>query len=95
MITRVRKLTPMNVKALTATMLAASDSGTTFANLPGNPVQALAAVEKIMVSRPIDSTYRSLMAVRRKLALAASRWDAVKYDDGKELALTPYVTAVR
>lgn len=94
MITRVRKLTHMNISALDNTMLA-SELGVTYADFDGTPVQARAAVEKMMASLPMGSTYRSLGAVRRKLSLAASRWDTVKYDDGKELALTPYVNVIR
>jgi hypothetical protein len=94
MITRVRKLTDMNISALDTTMIC-KNLGSTYAVFEGSPVQALAAVERAMCSRGIDSTYRSLMAVRRKLANAAPRWDAMKYDDGTELAMTPFVTVAR
>jgi hypothetical protein len=94
MITRVRKLTAMNISALDNTMLA-SELGVTYADFEGSPVQARDAVEKMMASLPMGSTYRSLRAVRRKLSLAASRWDAVKRGEEKELALTPFVTSLR
>jgi hypothetical protein len=88
MITRVRKLTQMNISALDTTALCKT-LGTTYAEFEGSPVQALAAVERAMCSRGIDSTYRSLMAVRRKLATAAPRYD--HNVDGEKIALTPFV----
>lgn len=94
MITRVRKLTQMNINALDNTGCY-SELGATYAEFDGSPVQALAAVERAMCSRAIDSTYRSLMAVRRKLATAAHRWDVASQEDGPELALTPFVNVIR
>lgn len=93
MITRVRKLTRMNISALDNTMLA-RELGVTYAEFDGSPVQARAAVEKMMASLPMGAN-RSLQAVRRKLSLAASRWSAASQEDGPELALTPYVTVIR
>jgi hypothetical protein len=94
MITRVRKLTPSNISALDVTSLT-SALGSTVADIDGSPVQALAKVTSVMAGLPMGYNYRSLQAVRRKLALAAPRWDTVKYDEGTELALTPFVTVVR
>lgn len=94
MITKVRQLTGMNIYALEYTMLG-KKLGATYAEFEGSPVQALAAVEQVMTARGVNANYRSLMAVRRKLAKAAARWDAIKHEDGAQLALTPYVNVIR
>jgi hypothetical protein len=91
MITRVRQLTAMNIKAL-RDMELGSNFGATYAEFEGTPAQALTRVERAMCQLAgRDSTRRSLCAVQRKLAAAAPRF----YLDGTETAITNYVTVTR
>jgi hypothetical protein len=92
MITRVRNLTRMNTIALDNVMIC-TQVGTTFAEFEGSPVQALAKVTTAMSKRGADSTYHSLLAVRRKLVDAANNWDGNL--DGQTLAMTRHVTVTR
>ena len=94
MITRVRKLTPLNVSALRKAMPEVT-TGTTFAEFTGTPSQACDAVRSTMVTLAqttgINTTYNSLRAVERKLAAAAPRF----HTEGTETAMTNYVTVNR
>jgi hypothetical protein len=93
MITRVRKLTRMNVRALNEVNLGVA-SGTTFVDFRGTPAGALRAVEDQMSClRGTSTTYRSLSAVRRKLRTAAAVELGPDGPDSEDL--TDYVTVTR
>lgn len=92
MITKVRNLTRMNINALDNVGIC-KQLGATYANFEGSPVQALATVTTAMSKRGPDSTYHSLLAVRRKLVAGAANWDGNL--DGQTLAMTRHVTVTR
>lgn len=89
MITRVKQLTRMNVWALETCGLG-STRGATYVEFECSPRDALAQVQKVMAARGVDATYRSLMAVRRKLQKATEVSDRALA--AGESALTRYVT---
>lgn len=93
MITRVRKLTGMNVRACREMHLGIAE-GTTFVDFRGTPAKALRDVEESMGQlNGRSTTYRSLSAVRRKLRTASAV--AIGAEGPHEEALTDYVTVTR
>ena len=74
MITKVQKLTRMNVGALKDVRLG-WELGTTYAAFVGTPTEALRQLEDVMATfAGSGTTYRSLSAVRRKLGAAKAAY---------------------
>jgi hypothetical protein len=94
-ITKVRQLTRMNINALRDASVG-KNLGATYAEFDLSPTAALVQVEEAMRNCPgINTTYRSLQAVQRKLKIAAGRYAALGMDDTRTVNLTPYVSINR
>lgn len=90
MITRVRKLTHMNISALNTVRI---ETGATYVDFNLTPRGALRVIEEA-ISTTSGTTRKSLHAVRRKLADAVPRYDSESHDSGTN-ALTVYVSVTK